>query len=79
MILKAKNIEHYYGHEKILQGIDLQIEPSKITAIIGESGSGKTTLLAILSSLLQPTSGEVSYDNIPRSSIQDINAFRKKI
>jgi ABC-type lipoprotein export system ATPase subunit len=78
MILKAKNIEHFYGHEKILHGIDLQIEPSKITAIIGESGSGKTTLLAILSSLLQPTSGEVSYDNILQSSIQDINAFRKK-
>lgn len=78
MRLKAKNIEHFYGNEKILHGIDLQIEPSKITAIIGESGSGKTTLLAILSSLLKPTSGEVFYDDIPKSSIKDIDKFRKK-
>lgn len=78
MRLKATNIEHFYGHEKILHGIDLEIEPSKITAIIGESGSGKTTLLAILSSLLKPTNGDVYYDDISENSIKDINAFRRK-
>lgn len=78
MTLKANNIEHFYGYEHILHGINLEIQPTKITAIIGESGSGKTTLLAILSSLLKPTKGTVYYDDILLTGIKDIDLFRKK-
>ncbi len=43
-----------------LRGIDLQIDPGKLTLLVGPSGCGKTTLISILAATLEPTSGEVS-------------------
>jgi putative ABC transport system ATP-binding protein len=42
-----------------LNGIDLKIEPQRVTAFCGPSGSGKTTLLTIVGCLARPTSGRV--------------------
>ena len=48
-ILKAAGLKKYYGKGeamvKALDGVDLEIERGKFTAIIGTSGSGKSTLL----------------------------------
>ncbi|MDE7017094.1 MAG: ATP-binding cassette domain-containing protein, partial [Lachnospiraceae bacterium] len=48
-ILKATNLKKYYGNGettvKALDGVNLEIERGKFTAIIGTSGSGKSTLL----------------------------------
>ncbi|GAB4409772.1 MAG: ABC transporter ATP-binding protein [Bacteriovoracaceae bacterium] len=49
---------------KVLKGIDVVIEPGEFVSIIGKSGSGKSTLLYILSTLDQPTEGQLLYDNI---------------
>src|SRR5258705_13660276 len=46
---------------RVLKGITLEIEQSKITAIVGPSGAGKSTLLHILGFLDRPTSGDVVY------------------
>lgn len=78
MKIEAQGIEHLYGNEKVLRGIDLSIEPGSFVAIVGESGSGKTTLLSILSTLLSPTSGEIRYDGKLRSELGDIDRFRRR-
>jgi ABC-type lipoprotein export system ATPase subunit len=44
---------------EVLKGIDLEIEPGEMIAIIGTSGTGKTTLLQILGGLDRPTSGTI--------------------
>ncbi len=77
MRIEAQNLEHYYGSEHILRGVDLSIEPGSFTAIIGESGSGKTTLLSILSTLLRPSAGSVTYDGKTLSQLGNIDAFRR--
>ncbi len=63
VILKAENIEKWYGNEKTgvqaLRGIDLEIEEGMFYAMIGKSGSGKSTLLHILGGLDEPTKGAI--------------------
>lgn len=63
-MLTAKNITKKYQGQEILKGVDITIEPGKITSLVGPSGAGKTTLLRALSLLEQPDSGEVAIDDI---------------
>jgi ABC-type lipoprotein export system ATPase subunit len=74
---RSIRVEHFYGDEKVLNGVDITIEPGSFTAIIGESGSGKTTLLSILSTLLQPSEGIVRYDGKILSELGNIDRFRR--
>lgn len=77
MKIEAFGLEHFYGHEKVLNGVDVTIDAGSFTAIIGESGSGKTTLLSILSTLLQPSAGIVKYDGKIVSELGNIDRFRR--
>lgn len=77
MKIEGHALEHFYGREQVLRGVDVVIEPGSFTAIIGESGSGKTTLLSLLSTLLQPTKGVVRYDGKSLSELGNIDRFRR--
>ncbi len=44
-ILETKDLNVFYGANRVIGGVDMEIESHKITAIIGPSGSGKSTLL----------------------------------
>lgn len=48
----------------VLKGIDLTINNGEFVAIVGPSGCGKTTLLKILAGFEQPTSGELTMDDV---------------
>lgn len=77
MTIDAKNLEHFYGQEQVLRGVDIAIRPGEFVAITGESGSGKTTLLSILSTLLRPSRGEVYYDGKSMEAVGNIDTFRR--
>lgn len=51
------------GHIPILDQLSLKIEAGEFVAVIGESGSGKTSLVDLMSSLLTPSSGSVTYND----------------
>ena len=60
-IIELKDISFSAQDRDVLQGISIEFEESKITAIIGPSGSGKSTVLKISAGLLVPDDGEVLY------------------
>ena len=65
-ILECKALtKEYFSGENVIKAVDdanLSFEQGEFTAITGPSGSGKSTLLHVLSSLENPTSGEVIYN-----------------
>ena len=83
-ILRASGLKKYYGtgetQVRALDGVDLEIERGKFTAIIGTSGSGKSTLLNILGGLDIPTEGSVQIGGTELASLDREQAavFRRK-
>ena len=60
--LTAESITLAYGDRAIIQHLDVQIPPGRITAIVGANGCGKSTLLRALARLLPPREGRVLLD-----------------
>lgn len=54
-----------------LAGVSLAVAPGESLAIMGPSGSGKTTLLHCLAGIISPTSGQVTWNGRPISSLCD--------
>ncbi len=50
-MIKASNIQKYYGELQVLKGVDLHIKKGEVVSVVGASGAGKTTLLQILGTL----------------------------
>lgn len=62
-MLQGKNIYKRINGTEILKDININVEPSKITCLIGPSGSGKSTALSCLSLLTNPSKGIVTVDD----------------
>lgn len=73
--MKTLNLRKIYGKDdsevKAIDGINLEIEAHKFTAIIGQSGSGKSTLLHCMAGLDKPTSGKVLMDDLDLYTLND--------
>ena len=63
IMLKTDKIKFSYAQEKILKGIDLEIETGTFIGIIGPNASGKSTLLKNMSKTLNSDSGSVYLDH----------------
>lgn len=75
-MIQVKQIEKKFGRFEVLRGISFNVEPGKITAIVGPNGSGKTTIIKSILGLVSPDNGEILIDN---KSILDDFLYRKNI
>ena len=77
MKIQARNIHKTFGSLEVLKGIDIDIEPGRVTAIVGPSGAGKTTLLQILGTLSSADAGGVlRYDGVDLTALSDSKLSR---
>ncbi len=60
-----------YGEVRVLDGINLTVEPGDFLGIIGPNGSGKTTLLRVMLGLLVPQEGSVRLFGQPPASFRE--------
>ena len=74
-VVTAASLSKRYGQGdaqvEALSDVSLEIEESRLTAIMGPSGSGKSTLMHILAGLDQPSEGTVSIAGVEISSMSD--------
>lgn len=68
-MLTLDNVSAGYGSFQALAGISLEVQPGEAVAVIGPNGAGKTTLMRVISGLLPPWSGEVTFEDRALSSI----------
>ena len=61
-ILEIEGVSKRFGGLEALSGIDLRVMPGEICSVIGPNGAGKTTLFNLISCLLEPTTGRITFN-----------------
>jgi len=69
-MLEIRNLRAGYASIEVLHGIDLEIAPGEIVALLGSNGAGKSTLNNTVSGIVRDRSGEIRFES------QDITALK---
>src|SRR4029453_16667698 len=60
--IRVQAMEKSYKDLHVLRGVDFEVAPGSIFALLGSNGAGKTTMIRILSTLLRPDAGAATVD-----------------
>jgi len=79
-MIRIKNVHKSFGDNRVLRGVDLEIEEGETITIIGGSGCGKSVLLKHIVGLLKPEAGEIEVDGqeITRLGMEELAGIQKK-
>jgi len=77
--IRVNNLVKYFQGQQVLHGINLEVNPGEVVAIIGPSGSGKTTLLRSINLLEQPEGGSIQVGEITIDTGRGFNRQKEKI
>jgi sulfate transport system ATP-binding protein len=69
MGIAARGISKRFGDFVALDDVDLDVEPGRLTALLGPSGGGKSTLLRIIGGLEEPDAGTVHIDGVEATGV----------
>ena len=61
-VLRAEHLDAGYGSVQVLWDVSLEVRRGEVVALIGPNGAGKSTLLRVVSGLLRPRRGAVTFD-----------------
>ncbi|MBT5874180.1 MAG: ABC transporter ATP-binding protein [Candidatus Latescibacteria bacterium] len=68
----------YHSGDEVISGIDLEVQPGEVMAIVGHSGAGKTTLTSLIVRAMDPTQGRVLIDGCDLRDIR-LESLRRSI
>lgn len=74
MTLAAEGLSYRIGRHVLVDQVDIEVAPGRVTAVLGPNGAGKSTLLRLLAGELVPTAGRMtlndrSYSVWPREEV----------
>ncbi|MGW8143065.1 MAG: ABC transporter ATP-binding protein [Anaerolineales bacterium] len=64
-LLEVRNMTHYFGGLRAVNGYNLEIEAGQIRGLIGPNGAGKTTIFNLITGIYKPTEGEITLEGQP--------------
>lgn len=81
LLVQIRGLHFARGARRIFDGVDIDIQRGKITAIMGPSGTGKTTLLRLIGGQLRPRSGTVlvAGNNVSKLARRELYQLRKRM
>lgn len=63
-MISVKGLKKSFGKHEVLKGINIEIQPGEVVAIVGPSGCGKSTFLRCLNLLEKPSGGQILYHGV---------------
>jgi len=78
-LFKVENISAQYGQVKVLHSVSLKVDQGQIVSLVGANGAGKSTLIKVISGLLKPTEGSVSFGGINLCQIPNYRIVEKGV
>ena len=78
-VMEARGLIKRYGHVTAMDGVDFELLPGEILAVIGDNGAGKSTLIKALSGAIVPDEGQLFLDGKPVKFRNPIDARRQGI
>lgn len=74
-----RDIRKAFGGTVAVDGIDLDVSPGQVCALVGQNGAGKSTLMAILAGALQSDTGEMTVDGVAYRPRNPLEARRRGV
>ncbi|HZB30572.1 MAG TPA: sugar ABC transporter ATP-binding protein [Streptosporangiaceae bacterium] len=78
-VAAAHAVTKRFGGTLALDGVSLAVRTGEIHALVGRNGAGKSTLVSLLTGLLSPDEGEVTFGGAPAPPISDREAWRRRV
>jgi fructose transport system ATP-binding protein len=78
-VMEARGLTKRYGHVTAMDGVDFELLPAEILAVIGDNGAGKSTLIKALSGAIVPDEGQLFLDGKPVKFRNPVDARRQGI
>jgi ribose transport system ATP-binding protein len=77
--LRMTGVRKSFGATRALDGVDFEVQPGQVHALIGENGAGKSTLMKVLAGVHAPDAGDLAIDGQPYQPEGPLDARRRGV